>query len=162
MADFQDRCNSHSANPPSADARSSYAATAYKVTTSAGPRESQDVARRRGPSRPCTTSSATTPRVMGVPGPRPGPTTSGLATLVALSKADARALTPDDVLLTPWVGGYLALAVDGVRDSAWGEGAQHPCVVVDVHAAASSAPASVGVRLTFALEDLLRVAEARS
>jgi hypothetical protein len=105
------------------------------------------------------TATLPAPRLMGVPGPRPGPTTSGLATLAPLDELDARALGPGDLLVTPWSGGYLALAVDGVRDSAWGEGdVQHPCVVVDTHAVAASAVASVGVRLTFALEDLLRVA----
>lgn len=59
-AGFQDRCNSHSANPPSAAAHASYAATDEKVTTSDVAGESHSVAIVRGRSHLATTSSTTT------------------------------------------------------------------------------------------------------
>lgn len=58
---FQDRCNSHSANPPSAAARTSYAATADKLTTSRRLGESGPVRRCPGVYDFATTSSTTTP-----------------------------------------------------------------------------------------------------
>jgi hypothetical protein len=92
--------------------------------------------------------------LMGTFGQKLGPTRSGKATLRVLDAVDARDLQPGDVLLTRWPTGWMALTVVAGRESAWGETGEEPqpCVVVDVTTLA-------GKQLTFAPEDLLRVAE---
>lgn len=98
------------------------------------------------PSSPIAGSAS-----FGVPRRRPGPTRSGVATLVPVSEAAAAELGAGEILVGEDAAGLHPVHVARVRTSTAGElGAEYECPVIDARRLDGSC-------LTYAYDDLLDV-----